>query len=120
MATIESKNTKHLEELEAIANKEESYDTSEPQQVNKAKKRYARTRADRLKFVEAAMEHEQGRAWFYDLLTFCHVFSTPFDSDPYRTSFLCGQQNIGLKILSDIQDSSPDGYLKMVNEARGK
>lgn len=95
---------------------EESYDTSEPLEVNKAKKKASRTRADRLKFVEAAMTMEQGRAWFYDILVRCKVFNTPFQEDPYRTAFNCGMLNVGLQILDDIQVSAPQGYTKMISE----
>ena len=95
---------------------EESYDTSEPQEVNKAKKRAGRTRADRLKFIEAAMSMPQGRAWFYDLLVRCKVFSTPFTEDPYRTAFNCGASNVGLMCLDDIQTAAPQEYTVMISE----
>lgn len=95
---------------------EETVDTSDPQAVNKSKKRAARKRADRLKFIEAAMGLEEGRAWFYDLLVFCKVFQGPFSSDPYQTAFLCGEQNIGLRVLDDIQTAAPKQYLTMVSE----
>lgn len=105
---------------EAAEAAEESYDTSDGQAVNKARKKSARTRADRLKFVEAAMVHEQGRAWFYDVLLYCHVFKNSFDPDPYTTAFRCGEHNIGLRILDDIQTASPDNYLKMVTENKSR
>lgn len=106
--------------IEAEDNLEQPYDTSDTEQVVRAKKRSARTRADRLEFVRAAMSHEQGRAWFYDLLNKCKVINTPFTDDPYRTAFKCGEQNIGLQVLSDIQDAAPELYIVMVKEARGK
>jgi len=100
----------------AAEEQEESYNTSEPEQVNKARKRDARTRATRLQFVEAAMTTEQGRAWFYDLLVRCKVVSTPFAHDPYDTAFKCGMQNIGLQVLDDIQTAAPSDYMKMITE----
>lgn len=105
-----------LQETLANENLEETYDTSEPTQVNKARKRAARTRADRLQFVEAAMTTEQGRAWFYDILIRCKVMSTPYTDNPYDTAFKCGMQNIGLQILDDVQTAAPDDYMKMVRE----
>lgn len=95
---------------------EDNYDTSDKEQVNKARKKYSRTRADRLKFVQAAMSHPEGRAWFYDLIIRCHVFSTPFDDDPYRHAFRAGEANIGLQILSDVQEAAADNYSKMISE----
>jgi hypothetical protein len=103
-------------EAQLIEEKEETYDTSDREQINKSKKRSARKRADRLKFIEAAMTLEEGRAWFYDILVFCKVFQGPFCDDPYRTAFLCGEQNIGIRILDDIQTAAPDKYLQMIAE----
>ena len=98
---------------------EEAFDTSDKEQVNKARKKYARKRADRLKVVQAMMQHPEGRGWFYDILTFCKVFQTPFKDDPYRTAFSCGEQNIGLRIMEDIQIAAPKQYLDMINENKG-
>lgn len=105
-----------IKENEATENLEQTYDTSSPDQVNKARKKASRTRADRLRFVEAAMTMEQGRAWFYDLLLRCKIISTPYNDDPYKTAFNCGQQNIGLMVLDDIQTASPDNYNVMIKE----
>jgi hypothetical protein len=109
-----------VDELLAKEALEETPDTSDPKEVNKQRKKYARTRADRLRFIEAAMSHEEGRAWFYDLLVFCQIFQNPYDPDPYRTAFLCGQRNVGLRVLLDLQDAAPDDYLKMVRESKTK
>lgn len=100
---------------------EENYDTSDPGQVNKARKRSARTRADRLKFVAAAMGHEEGRAWFYDILLRCHTFRMSFVAgDPHATSFKCGEQNIGFQILDDIQIAAPNQYIQMITENKNR
>ncbi len=104
---------------EAEENLQESYDTSDPESVNKARKKSSRTRATRLEFVAAAMTTMQGRAWFYDLLNRCYIFRTPFMSgDMHSTAFRCGENNIGLQILSDIQDSAPELYITMIKEAK--
>lgn len=109
-----------IEQDKAATELEEAYDTSDPKQVNTARKKAARTRADRLRFVKAAMEQEEGRAWFYDQLVYCKIFSTPFSEDPYITSFKCGQQECGRRILADIQDSAPAEYLLMIRENKTK
>lgn len=107
-------------ENQIIEEKEISYDTSDKEQVNKQRKRSARKRADRLKFIEAAMQHEEGRAWFYDILVYCKIFHTPFNEDPYITSFNCGMANVGIRLLDDIQTAAPDKYLSMINENKSK
>lgn len=111
-----------MSDLEPVSEpvSEDQYDTSDREQVNKARKKASRTRIDRLQFVEAAMTMEAGRAWFYDLLIRCHVFNTPFDDDPYRHAFRAGEANVGLQILKDIDEIAPDNYLKMVKECKSK
>lgn len=99
---------------------EEVYNTSDPAQVNKAKKKAARTRADRLEFVKAAMGVEQGRAWFFDLLVRCHIFNRTFDPDPYVHAYKAGEVNIGLQILDDIQTGAADSYYKMIQENKSR
>lgn len=98
-----------------------SYDTSEPEQVNKVRKKSARTRADRLEFVAAALTTEQGRSWFYDIMRRCKVFQGPYvGGDPYATAFRCGEQNVGLMVMDDVQTASPENYIKMVSENKDK
>jgi len=109
-----------VKSAQAEAEQDESYDTSEPEKVNKARKKYARTRADRLEFVAAAMQHPQGRAWYYDMLLRCKVLKTPYTDNPYDTAFRCGEQNIGLQILDDIQTAAPESYITMVMENKTK
>lgn len=107
-------------EVEATDNLEVPYDTSDPVQVNKARKRASRTRAERLHFVSAAMGTEQGRSWFYDILNRCHIFNRSFDPDPYIHAYKAGEVNVGLMLLSDIQDAAPENYIKMVSENKTK
>lgn len=109
-----------VKQEQAEDEQEQSYDTSDKEQVNQARKKAARTRKDRLEFVKAAMQHEQGRAWFFDLLLRCHVVRNPFMNDPYATAFRCGEQNVGLMVLSDIQAIAPEEYIWMMNENRRK
>lgn len=100
---------------------EGSGDTSDPAEVNKRRKKSARTRADRLEFVAAAMTTEQGRAWFYDTLLFCKTFNIPYvTDDTHGTAFNCGMQNLGFRILDDIQTAAPEQYLLMVRENKTK
>lgn len=104
---------------EETAKVDESYDTSDREKVNKARKKSSRTRADRLKFIRAAMQHEEGRAWFYDIIQRCRVFDNCFYSEQtHDTAFRLGEQNIGKMLLSDVLESAPEQYMTMMNEAR--
>lgn len=99
---------------------EDTYDTSDKEAVNKQRKKSARTRAQRLEFIEAAMTTEQGRAWFYDLLVFCKIFSTAYIEGSDRTIYNLGAQNVGLRVLDDIQTAAPDKYITMITENKSK
>lgn len=98
----------------------EAYDTSDQVSVNKARKKSARTRADRLEFVKASMSFPQGRSWFYDQLVFCHIFQNPFvaggEDGSRATDFKLGELNAGLRMLDDIQTAAPNDYLTMIQE----
>lgn len=106
-------------EQQVADEQEESYDTSDPRSVNTARKKAARTRADRLRFVETALSTEEGRAWFYETLIFCKLWDGEFRSDPYESAFMLGRRNVGLRILNDLQ-TFPGDYNKMVSENKSK
>lgn len=106
----------NIKEIQSEIEAEQPYNTADPEAVNKERKKYARTRADRLEFVKAAMGVQQGRSWFYDILNFCDIFNYKFDEDPYRNAFNCGVRNIGARILADVQEASPEKYLEMIRE----
>ncbi len=100
---------------------EQPFDTSDKEQVNKVRKKSARTRADRLRFIEAAMKHPEGRAWFYDHMLRCHLWGSPYVSEsPYDTAYRCGEQNIAKMVLDDIQTAAPEQYLIMINENKSR
>lgn len=98
---------------------DKGYDASNPAEINLARKKYSRKKANRLEVIKALMDLPQGRAWMYDLLEFCHIYHTPFVAgQPDSSAFRAGEQNIGQKILADVVEASPDGYLSMCKEAK--
>lgn len=102
---------------------EEPYNADDREQVNKRaneeRKRSARIRKEELDFVKAIMILPQGRKWMYNMLDTCKTFSNPIvPNDTHFTYHNIGEQNIGKKLLQDINDSSPDEYVLMMKEAR--
>lgn len=95
------------------------FDTSDPKAVNRARKKAARIRAEQLDVVKALMAVENGRAWVYDILSFCRLFEEPFVVGvPDGTAFNLGRMNVGRRLLADIQECSPQEYLTMISEAK--
>ena len=103
-----------IQEIVAEEEQEKPYDASDPVTVNTARKKESRRKGKRLEIIKAIMDLPQGRRWMYELLTKCHVHSTPFvAADPYSTAFQAGEQNIGLQLLVDIIQAAPDRYVTM-------
>jgi len=97
---------------------EQGYDASDEEQVAKARKKGGRNRRARLEMVEAILQQEQGRKYYFDLLEKCYVFGNPLViGDTHATYFQLGMQNIGKLVLQDIQEF-PALYVQMMGEGK--
>ncbi len=77
----------------------------------------SRLRKSRLDdFVKAAMQHQQGREYFYWLMEMCGIGRNPFTANALTTSFSCGELNVGQQIQAHIIEVAPEGYLQMLRE----
>lgn len=96
-------------------------DVGDPATLKSQIKESKSTEQVRKETVRTMMLVEDNRKYFFDLLEKCHLYATPYSPrDPYATSFACGEHNIGLQVLSDLQLGAPDLYLLMLEENRGK
>lgn len=93
-----------------------SYDTSDPKQIYEVKKQAKASAKRTAAMVGAIMDLQQGREWMFSLLSFCGVFTNPFATDPHRTAFLCGQMNVGQRVLAELQEHTARQYLTMIEE----
>jgi hypothetical protein len=104
--------------VEAEMNLEKPFDASDSEQVNKSRKVAGRNRRARLDFVEGMMTLPQGRKWLWELMEYCSVHGSPVvQGDTHATYFNLGQQNIGKRVLADVQEFSAL-YVQMVKEAK--
>lgn len=100
---------------------EAPYNASDPEQVQKARKKSGRKKIERLDFIRIIMGTPRGREWILGVLNLCKIFGNPvIPGDPYLTYHNIGGQNIGKKLLQDINDSSPDFYVLMMKEAKNE
>ncbi len=90
---------------------------SDSQQVKNAKRSEESKRNQELNDVEFVLSTPQGRRFLWRLLGVCHVFKTSFTGNS-TTFFNEGKRDIGLRLLADINEASPDSYLKMMQEAK--
>ena len=91
---------------------------ADPEQVKKAGKKDQRTRDRQLDDMRGVMSSLEGRRFMWRWLSECGVFKSSFTGNS-QTFFLEGQRNIGLMMLTDINESDPTSYVTMLTEAKG-
>ena len=70
---------------------------------------------------EVTLGITEGRQWVYNKLDFCCVHSTPFVAGkPDATAFLCGLQEFGHQLESEVLQASPNEYALMLQEAAAR
>ena len=96
------------------------YDASDRKSIRRAEKAARQDEIARIEYLRAAMSTWQGRAWFYDLLAFCHCWADPFTGDALAEAYRKGERNVGLRIFADIIAHCPDEYIQMTREENGR
>ena len=67
--------------------------------------------------LQAVLKTAQGRRLLWRILQSCRVRQHAFvPRDCTATAFHCGQQSIGLFLLSEIEEASPNAYAQMRGE----
>ena len=95
------------------------YDAGNEDDVKNAKRRAGRLAKARKDFIlQHLMGSKPGRAYVWEMLTFCHVFHTSVVfGDSHATYMHEGERNVGLKLLADINRDAAGLYAIMVAEA---
>ena len=96
------------------------YDASNRKDIRRAEKDAKADEIARIDFLRAAMSTIQGRAWFYNLLEFCHLFTDPFSGQALLEAYSKGERNVGLRIFADLLAHCPDYYIQMVKDANDR
>lgn len=94
----------------------EPLDPSDEKQVKNAIRKDRLFQRDKDEFLRLSLATVAGRQWFWDLLAHCGVNRNPFTGNNDRTNFNCGEQNIGLFVLSEIVRVNPDAYVRMMED----
>lgn len=94
------------------------YDSSDPKAVKEAVKDAKSKDLVASEGLKTMMGHESGRAWLYKTLMLADPFRNPFTTDAGRTAFNCGEINITMQLLAEMQEASLDLYLQMIKENR--
>lgn len=86
-------------------------------QVKEAGGKVKRAREGELNDFRIIMETLSGRRFVHRYISLCGVFHEGFTGNN-TTFFNEGKRSIGLRILADINESCPELYVKMIEEAR--
>ena len=91
---------------------------SDEEQVKKAKDHVRRGREQELADIYTVLSTRQGRRFYWKYLSFCKVFETSFNHSGSITAFNEGMRNVGLKLLSDMNEACPDVYAVIQKESK--
>jgi hypothetical protein len=68
----------------------------------------------------AQLATPMGRAFCWDVLEDVGLYQTPFRPAGSETAFLCGEQNVGLRLRARLIEASEEDYQVMEAEARAR
>lgn len=95
----------------------EPYAADDPAAENNAKRDAARQAREDADVLRTIMHSKTGRAWLYRSLERCHIYGETFAGEQtHLSAFRQGEVNIGKRLMLDMQEASPDLYMKMIKE----
>ena len=86
-------------------------------QVKNAENRILNGRMRELEDIRFLIATPQGRRFLSRILGLCGLYELSYTGSS-ETFFREGSRNIALKLLSEINESDSEGYLKILNEAK--
>lgn len=87
-------------------------------QVRRAQKKEQSDHERRLNDLRYVLNDRRGRRFLWKTMSDCGIFQTSFSSSTNVTFFNEGQRNVGLKILSDLNEAAPEVYVLMCEEEK--
>lgn len=86
-------------------------------QVREADSKVRRGRESEVGHCRAVMDTYSGRAFVNRYIRICGVFEDGFTGNN-TTFYNEGKRSIGLRLLAELDESCPDLYFKMIEEAK--
>lgn len=93
------------------------HDSNNPEHVKRAEEKYKLETDAEIKDVKAIMATGEGRRFMWRLLEKTGLYKTSFTGNS-TTFFNEGQRNIGLWLISQVNEHCLDEYAQMVEENR--
>jgi hypothetical protein len=88
---------------------------ADKKQVRKAAQKEQSRRDKELNDLRFILNDVQGRRFLWRYLGECGVFRSSFTGSS-ETFFREGERNVGLKLINDIHEASPEAYILMIKE----
>ena len=95
---------------------EKPYDAGDPEDVRRRVTEDRRRAAGSKTVIRQIMASSEGRAWLYRFLSMCHVYQNPFSQNALSMAFMCGEMNVGQRLMADVVTAAPDKYFDMLSE----
>lgn len=91
---------------------------ADPKQVEKAKSEENRIENRSREDLKAVVSTVNGRRFIWKYLDLCGIYKTTFTGGS-ETFFLEGKRAVGLTLLKDVIDASPETFIVMQKENQG-
>ena len=91
-------------------------DSKQVEKGAKSEKTKRQFEVDQVKFI---LSTQQGRAYIWRHMSAAGIFESCFTGNS-ATFFNEGRREVGLKMLAEVNEASPDSYVQMMKEAKGE
>lgn len=95
---------------------QESNNAANEEQVRERGTKQKNKRDRELEDVNFILSSKQGRRFFWRFIRLCGVFETSFTGNN-TTFFKEGERNVGLRLMTDLNEAAPNAYALMQKEA---
>lgn len=89
---------------------------ADKEQVQRAVRADKRNRQRRIEDTKTVLSTREGRRYLWELMSACRVFATCYSSDAPEMAFKEGMRNVGLMVLSDLNECGSEWYSLMLKE----
>jgi hypothetical protein len=97
-----------------------SKNAANPGHVQKSEHDEKIIRENELNDLRYVLNDVQGRRFLWKMLADCGIYESSFTGNNSETFFKEGSRKVGLKIMTDIMEASPESYLVMLKESKEK
>jgi hypothetical protein len=99
-----------------VAQKDNPVDVGDEPQVRTRKKKVDIRRERELHDIRENLKTTSGRGFLWRLLSECGIFQSTSYADETPMAIKSGRRDIGIWMLSEIEQADKDGFIKLIRE----